>query len=43
LDQAPKSITMQPEGKSLDVTWANGRATVTLPRLDIYSILMVIP
>jgi len=43
LDQAPKSITMQPEGKSLDVTWANGRATVTLPRLDIYSILMVMP
>ena len=43
LDQAPKSITMQPEGKSLDVKWANGRAMVTLPRLDLYSILIVIP
>jgi hypothetical protein len=43
LDQAPKSIMMQPEGKSLDITWANGRATVTLPRLELYSILVVIP
>jgi hypothetical protein len=43
LDQAPKSITMQPEGKSLNVTWANGRATVTLPQLELYSILVVKP
>ena len=43
LDQAPKSISMQPEGKSLDVTWADGRATVTLPRLELYSILVVEP
>jgi hypothetical protein len=43
LDQAPKSIMMQPEGKSLDITWANGRATVTLPRLALYSILVVMP
>ncbi|KPK55311.1 MAG: hypothetical protein AMS22_04790 [Thiotrichales bacterium SG8_50] len=43
LDQAPKSIMVQPEGKSLDVTWAGGRATVTLPRLELYSILVVIP
>ena len=43
LEQAPKSITMQPEGKSLDITWANGRATVTVPQLDLYSILVVEP
>ena len=43
LARAPKSITMQPEGKSLDVTWTHGRATVTLPRLELYSILMVEP
>jgi hypothetical protein len=43
LDQTPKSITMQPEGKLLDVTWANGRATVTLPQLELYSILVVEP
>jgi hypothetical protein len=43
LDQAPKSIIMQPEGTSLDITWANGRATVTLPRLGLYSILVVMP
>lgn len=41
LEKAPESITMQPEGKSLDVSWAEGRATVTIPRLDVYSILVV--
>ena len=41
LKQAPQSITMQPEGKSLDISWANGRATVTVPQLTLYSILTV--
>ncbi len=41
LEEAPKSITMQPEGKLLDVAWADGRATVTVPQLDVYSILVV--
>ena len=43
LARAPKSITMQPEGKLLDTAWADGRATVTLPRLELYSILLVEP
>ncbi len=43
LDRAPKSITQQPEGKALDVSWADGRATVTLPQLELYSILVVEP
>ena len=43
LDRAPRSITIQPEGKSLDITWADGRATVALPQLDLYSILVVDP
>ena len=43
LEQAPKSITMQPEGKSLDVSWANGQATVTVPQVELYSILTVQP
>ncbi len=43
LDQAPKSIRMQPQGKPLPVTWTNGRATVTLPQLELYSILVVEP
>ncbi|MDT8303753.1 MAG: alpha-L-fucosidase [Sedimentisphaerales bacterium] len=43
LRQPPKSITMQPEGKLLDVTWSNDRANVTLPRLKLYSILVVEP
>ena len=43
LKQAPKSITMQPEGKPLDITWADGQATVAVSQLDLYSILMVDP
>ncbi len=43
LAQPPKSITLQPKGESLDVTWSNGRATVTIPRLDLYSILVLEP
>ncbi|TWU31214.1 alpha-L-fucosidase [Novipirellula artificiosorum] len=41
LSQAPKSITMQPEGKPLEVTWAAGQATISLPKLELYSILVV--
>jgi len=37
----PKSITQQPEGKVLPVSWSEGRARVTVPRLDLYSILVV--
>ena len=43
LAQAPKSITMQPQRKSLDITWTTGQATVTLPQLELYSILIVKP
>ncbi len=41
LDQTPKSIVMQPQGKPLDVSWADGRAMVTVPQLELYSILVV--
>jgi hypothetical protein len=41
LAREPRSIVQQPEGKKLDVTWKNGRASVTLPSLEIYSILVV--
>ena len=43
LKQTPKSITMQPEGKLLDIMWEDGQATVVVPQLDLYSILMVDP
>jgi hypothetical protein len=32
---------MRPEGKLLDIMWADGQATVAVPQLDLYSILMV--
>ncbi len=43
LPERPKSITMQPEGAVLPVNWAKGRATVTVPKVDLYSILVVEP
>jgi hypothetical protein len=43
LSQPPKSVTVQPQGESLDVTWSHGRAIVTVPQLDLYSILVVEP
>ena len=43
LPREPQSVIQQPEGKGLEVTWANGRASVILPRLEIYSILEVEP
>ncbi|MBM4156422.1 MAG: hypothetical protein FJ221_15540 [Lentisphaerae bacterium] len=41
LSRAPKSVTAQPGGTTLPVRWADGRATVTLPRLDVHTILVV--
>lgn len=41
LAEAPSSITLQPQKKPLKVTWANGRASVTVPLLEIYSILEI--
>jgi hypothetical protein len=33
---------MQPEGKELNFTFANGKTTVVIPKLEIHSILEVI-
>jgi hypothetical protein len=41
LPQQPKSVTLQPDGKPLEVTWKDGRAVVTVPQLELYSILVV--
>ena len=41
LTGAPKSVTEQPEGARLAVSWTGGRARVTLPRLELSSILVV--
>ena len=43
LKQAPKSITLQPGNEELDVVWDSGKATVTVPKLALYSILVVKP
>ena len=39
LNAPPQSITLQPEGKPLKVNWSEGRATVIVPQLELYSIL----
>ena len=41
LPRPPKSVILEPEGKRLAVSWSEGRATLTVPRLDLYSILVV--
>jgi hypothetical protein len=41
LARAPKSVTCQPEGAPLEVSWTTGRAAVELPRLELYSVLVV--
>jgi hypothetical protein len=41
LPQKPKSATLQPEGKALEVTWTNGLATVTVPQVELYSIVVI--
>ena len=41
LPQKPKLVTLQPQGKSLEVTWKDGRATVMVPQLELYSILVL--
>jgi hypothetical protein len=41
LAEAPSSITLQPQKKPLKVSWADGRASVTVSLLEIYSILEI--
>ena len=43
LAKAPRAILQQPQGQSLEVSWSGDRATVTLPKLELYSILVVEP
>ncbi|MVM29066.1 hypothetical protein GO755_03410 [Spirosoma sp. HMF4905] len=40
-DVKPKRIVQQPENKVLPIHYANGIATVTVPKLGIHSVLMV--
>ncbi|HPA20686.1 MAG TPA: hypothetical protein PLU30_23255 [Verrucomicrobiae bacterium] len=41
LPRAPKAVTLQPQAEALTVAWADGRATVTVPWLEMYSVLTV--
>lgn len=41
LPAAPKAVTLQPEGTRLEVAWNDTTARVTVPRLILYSILVV--
>jgi hypothetical protein len=43
LPKKPRAIIQQPEDKRLVVRWADGRASVVVPSLEIYSILVVEP
>jgi hypothetical protein len=41
MTQKPRAATLQPEGKSLEVTWTSGLATVTVPQVALYSIVVL--
>lgn len=41
LPKAPKRMILQPDGKELSVTYQNGRAYVSVDRVDIHSIIEV--
>jgi len=41
LDQRPKFIKLQPEGRSLDFTYGNGRAEFKIPGVKVYSIVQI--
>ncbi|MBV5315978.1 MAG: hypothetical protein JZU47_21950 [Prolixibacteraceae bacterium] len=42
LKSKPSKIILQPEGKELNITFANGKSTILIPKLEIHSILEVI-
>jgi hypothetical protein len=42
LKSKPSKIILQPEGKELNITFANGKSTVLIPKLEIHSILEII-
>jgi hypothetical protein len=42
LDKRPAALMLQPEAKALDFEWRDGRAYVSIDRIDIHSIIEVI-
>jgi hypothetical protein len=40
-EQKPEKITLQPQGKACDFTWADGEAHLTVDQVEIYDILVV--
>jgi hypothetical protein len=40
-DTKPAALILRPEGEKLDFTWADGRATVRIPRVDLYEIVEI--
>lgn len=42
LDSKPQALVMQPEGRTLDFEWKDGRAYTKIDRIDIHSVIEVI-
>jgi hypothetical protein len=40
-EEQPQRITSQPSGTELPLSWSDGKATVTLPRLEIHEVIVV--
>ena len=42
LPKKPAKLILQPEGKALPFTYRDGRAYVSVPRIDIHSVIEVV-
>jgi hypothetical protein len=43
LDKEPKALFLQPQGRELSYEYKDGRAYTTVERLDIHSVIQVMP
>ena len=42
VDRKPAALILQPDGKPLDFTWADGKITVSVPRIDLFEIIEIV-
>ena len=41
-EKKPAALVLRPENRSLEFDWADGRATVSVPRIDLYGIIEIV-
>ena len=41
-ERKPAALILRPEGRELDFAWAEGKITVSVPRIDLYEIIEIV-